>query len=51
MAIVKAVEIEVNIDGGDSIKELKTVEEKLIDVEKGLRNVSKASAESAPFRT
>ena len=47
MAIVKAVEIEVNIDGGDSIKELKTVEEKLIDVEKGLRNVSKASAESA----
>jgi hypothetical protein len=39
---VRAIEIEVNIDGGDSVKELQTVEEALTGIEKNLRNISKS---------
>ena len=44
----KVIAVKLDIDGGKSQKELKTIEETLTDIEKDLRNISKADAGKRP---
>jgi len=50
MAIEKVVNIKLEVDSGKSVKDLKTIEEQLILIEKDVRNISKKDALSGAER-